>query len=110
MPQKVLPTEVRCQESASGEGQWGAFHRHQCYKRYTVIRDGTRYCKVHDPENVKARDQARQWKWKEEQKSRRIQVSGHMLLKACKDALAVNDNPAIAMILKEAINKAEGRW
>ena len=50
-----MKIEERCQRIVSGEGQWGAFHQHRCEKKFTVVRDGKRYCKIHDPEYIKAK-------------------------------------------------------
>lgn len=67
---KVLPPEERCQHSVCGDGPWGAFHPHQCYKKSTVIRDGKRYCTVHDPERVAAKNEEADRKYREESNKR----------------------------------------
>ena len=47
----------QCSVKVSGEGQWGAFHQHQCWKQATVERDGKWYCSIHDPEYIKTKDE-----------------------------------------------------
>ncbi len=44
----------QCSQRVSGEGQWGAFHQHQCSRKGVVVREGKAYCKVHDPEVIKS--------------------------------------------------------
>ena len=82
------------------------FH-HQCNRKRGYGKDGL-YCKIHDPEYIKEKDEARNEKYNKELAMRRIQYSGHNLLQACKDALEASHNPIVEKILMDAINKAEG--
>ena len=52
---------VRCSAQVREEGRWPRFH--QCKHLACVERDGKDYCKVHDPEAQKARDDASRKKW-----------------------------------------------
>jgi hypothetical protein len=62
MTRKVVSPEERCQILVLGTGPWGVFHRHQCENRAVVVSDGKRYCKIHDPEYIKAKDGEREAK------------------------------------------------
>ena len=108
---KILSREERCQEMVNGTGPWGTFHQHQCEKRFTVIRDSKRYCKVHDPEYIKAKSDVATRKWEEENTRRRashnLTINAGMLLQAYKDALEASHNPIVEKILMEAIAKVE---
>lgn len=43
----------------------GTFHGHQCHRKPIVTRDGKAYCKIHDPEYIKAKRATREAKWDE---------------------------------------------
>lgn len=69
---------------------WG--HTHQCEKKAIVERGGKPYCKIHDPEYIKAKDDERRAKfdkeWAEEKAYRELQNTA---IRACK---SINpDNP-----------------
>ncbi len=59
--------EGKCKYKVYPHDRWGAFHPHQCHKN--TWKDG--YCKQHHPDTVKARDEAREKRWKEEEDARR---------------------------------------
>jgi hypothetical protein len=40
-------------------------YRHQCEKKSVVTRNGVGYCKVHDPEYIKVKSEAREKVWNE---------------------------------------------
>ena len=42
----------------------------QCLKMAIVIRNGKAYCKIHDPEYIKAKDKERNAKWDKERAER----------------------------------------
>jgi hypothetical protein len=48
----------------SGEGTYGAFHRHQCNRKIKVDRGGNGYCAQHDPVAVKAKQEEREKQWR----------------------------------------------
>lgn len=52
-----MDKDTRCSVMVSGEGTWGAFHQHQCHKKAVVERNGKPYCKIHDPEYMKAKSE-----------------------------------------------------
>ena len=106
---RLISSKERCQKMVSGEGQWGAFHQHQCEKRSVIVRDGKRYCAIHDPEYIAKKDKERSEKWDERMRVERIKWSGPMLLQACKDALKFTHDPTVEKILMEAITKVEGK-
>ena len=56
---KIIPVEERCQERVSSGDRFGIFHPYQCEKKAVVVRVGKRYCKIHDPEYIKAKRKAR---------------------------------------------------
>ena len=105
----MIPTEERCQARVSGTGSWGAFHQHQCEKRAVVTREGKRYCKIHDPEYIKQKDDTSRKQYEQALAKRRLEWQAPMLLSACKEALEASHNPMVERILSKAINKAEGR-
>lgn len=46
----------QCSARVNGEGQWGAFHPHQCQKSAVVQEDGKWWCKVHSPSYKAAKE------------------------------------------------------
>ena len=106
---RLLDKSERCQEMVSPPGMWGAFQQHQCEKRAVAVLDGKRYCKIHHPEYIKKKQEAQTEKYNKELAMRRIQFSGHSLLRACKEALEASHNPVVEKILMDAINKAEDK-
>ena len=48
-----------CSVKVSPNTTWGSFHQHPCSKKAVVERDGKWYCKVHDPEYIKQKDEER---------------------------------------------------
>lgn len=53
---------ARCQSRVVSEG---GFHTHQCQNKPVITRDSKPYCKIHDPEYIKAKDAKRRAKWDE---------------------------------------------
>lgn len=94
--------------SVSGSGPWGAFHSHQCEKRAVVTRNGKRYCKIHDPEYVKAKGEERTKRWEAQHKADRIAHSGTYLLGICKKVMETTHDFESKKILADAIAKVEG--
>ena len=105
---KILDKQERCEETVSPPGMWGAFQQHQCYNKFIVMRNGKRYCKIHDPEYVKQKDDEQTKKFHAKWELEKIRLSGPMLLRACKEALEISHNPKVEKILMDAIRKAEG--
>ena len=58
----------QCSERVSDGGRWPHYYR--CTKKAVVERDAKHYCKVHDPEYIKAKRQAQGDKWDAERKKR----------------------------------------
>ena len=56
----------QCSERVSPNDKWGAFHSHPCSIKAVVERDGKPYCKIHDPEYVKAKREISQQKYEKE--------------------------------------------
>jgi len=48
----MTPTGKQCSAKV-----WGTWHYHICTKPAIVERNGEWYCKIHDPEYIKARDE-----------------------------------------------------
>lgn len=46
---------------------WDNFHKGQCQRNGVIERDGKWYCKQHDPEAVKAKEEAKRAQWRAEQ-------------------------------------------
>jgi uncharacterized Zn finger protein (UPF0148 family) len=56
-------SKKQCSEKVFPSGLYGSFHGYSCSKPATVERDGKWYCKIHDPEYVKAKDAKKRAKW-----------------------------------------------
>jgi len=58
---------------------WGGWNHHRCQKKAVVVRNDTPYCRIHDPEYIKARRLEKQTKFDKEQEeraeSRRLSVA-----------------------------------
>lgn len=54
-------SEKCCENVMTYVGNWP--RSHQCTRNAVVIREGKPYCKQHDPDAVKARQDARKVKW-----------------------------------------------
>ena len=89
--------------------RWGAFHPDGCPNNAIVEKDDKWYCRIHAPEYVAKKNAERQIKYDEKWAKRKIELSGHILLRACKDALKVSHDPIVEKILIDAINEAEGK-
>jgi hypothetical protein len=89
----------KCSERVMGEGQWGAFHTHQCKNKAVVERDGKWYCRIHDPEYVKEKRQKRFAEKDAQQKKKEdyFRLSS-TAVKACKEI-----NPENPMAVAEKI-------
>ena len=105
---------TQCSAQVNGQGNWGSFHQHQCSRKATIERDGVWYCRVHDPEYIKRKNEIATEKFHEEQKRKRIEYAAPELLEACKrvlldyEKLGKQIDPAYG-IVKQAIAEAEGR-
>jgi hypothetical protein len=77
---------TQCSAQVNGQGNWGSFHQHQCSRKATIERDGVWYCRVHDPEYIKRKNEIATEKFHEEQKRKRIEYAAPELLEACKEA------------------------
>ncbi|KKN82032.1 hypothetical protein LCGC14_0312990 [marine sediment metagenome] len=68
----LLPAAERCQKQVSSAGYW---HSRQCYSRFSLTREGVRYCKVHDPVRVQEKRDAQyaeyEAKWAKEREGMR---------------------------------------
>ena len=65
-----LTSEKRCVQLVYPNDRWGSFHGSQCSKIGIVQRDGKWYCKVHDPEYRKQKQEASMAKYQEEMHNR----------------------------------------
>ncbi len=52
----------QCSVMVVPNDQWGAFHQSQCLNRAVVERDSKSYCRIHDPEYIKQKDEERRLK------------------------------------------------
>ena len=66
-----LPEKHQCEEMIVPKEQYGSFHQYQCTRTATVERDGKNYCKQHDPEYIKAKNEEREKAWRKEMDSRK---------------------------------------
>jgi len=84
----------RCEATVSDQTGW---HRLRCSRKGRVERDGHWYCKVHDPEYIKAKDEERTKKYNAKWNERKTELTAY---KAC---VEINpDNPmAVAENIKD---------
>lgn len=100
---------TKCCEQVRDAGVWPRYH--QCRKAAAVVEGGAAYCKQHAPSAVKARDAARELRFKNESQSRQRQF-------ACVAALVGIEDPAQFMrdlrqaipILEEALEERGYDW
>lgn len=81
-----MTDKIRCQATSNPKDRWDSFHPQQCQKNAVVERNGKWYCKIHDPEYIKQKQNASMQKWQEEWKAeehkRRMQQLAPELLEA----------------------------
>ena len=53
-------------ERCSAQVSLDSWHYGQCSRKATVMRDGKYYCRIHDPEYIKAKDEEREAKYRAE--------------------------------------------
>ena len=82
----------RCCESVCGAGTWGAFHPHQCERKWKVKRKGKPYCTQHDPVKVKERDEKKQQKWDKEWKEKTARFALNAAAPEMYDLLSTIEN------------------
>ena len=99
----------QCCIMVSPPDRWGAFQQHKCRNNALIERNDKWYCKIHDPEYIAKKEAERRAKYDEQWAKRRIELCGHILLRACKDALEASHDPIVEKILVDAINEAEGK-
>ena len=73
--------ENQCCVKVSPNDRWGAFHSYQCSKKAVVNREGKFYCKIHDPEYIKAKSQKRTVEYTKEQDAKLYQWEREDLLR-----------------------------
>ena len=66
MAKQDMNNKEQCSIRVASAGTWGAFHPHQCRKVAVVTREGKLYCKIHDPEYIEAKREAREAEWDKE--------------------------------------------
>lgn len=54
--------DKQCCEKVWGAGVW---HTHQCKRKAVIEKDGKLYCKIHDPEYIKAKDKKKEAEYEE---------------------------------------------
>jgi hypothetical protein len=57
----------RCKEKVHPNDRWGSFHPRQCHAK--IWKHG--YCKIHHPDTVRIRQEAKEKRWEEEKEKRR---------------------------------------
>ncbi len=60
----------RCLKMVPGKGPWAWQNAHQCGNKAIVSREGKNYCRIHDPEYIKAKQAEREAKWDAESKDK----------------------------------------
>lgn len=94
----------RCCESVYGD-----WHSHRCSRKGIVLREGKKYCKQHDPELVKEKDDRRNEKWNHEravnQRKWHWQKNGEALWEELRDWITTH--PKKLSQIKDMIEKYE---
>ena len=91
----------RCSARVYPTDRWGAFHPYQCNKKSVVVRDGKLYCKVHDPEYIKAKqDKLYQEHIQHSDKKAKERTLANLAVSACQQV-----NPDNPQAVAEAIPK-----
>jgi hypothetical protein len=62
-PERFSSVSGQCSQMVFGVGGW---YSHHCAKRPKVIRDGKKYCTVHDPEYIKAKEEEKRKDWEKD--------------------------------------------
>jgi flagellar biosynthesis/type III secretory pathway protein FliH len=91
----------KCKKKVYPKERWGSFHPHQC--RRDIWKDG--YCKTHHPDTEKARQVAREKRWKEEEDARRKNSPLLLLQKAIKKIEELERQLASSNSIREAEKK-----
>ena len=55
----MTENKKQCSVRVQSNDRWGLFHPYPCSKTAIVERDGKWYCKIHDPEYIKAKQAKR---------------------------------------------------
>lgn len=63
--------DKKCCATVYPKERYGSFHGYSCTRKASVERDGKFYCKTHDPEERKKREEKSLEQYKEKQKVRR---------------------------------------
>lgn len=91
---------ARCAESVRDQGRWPPYH--QCERKPGYGPDGL-YCKQHDPEAVKRRDEERAMNRREQRERKRPQWYGAEMLKIIRQIAAGHNDPTA--LCREFIKK-----
>lgn len=83
-----MTTKGKCSQMVYDSSGYGAFHPHPCKRNAIVEIDGKLYCKIHDPEYIKRKDEIAYKKYEAESN---IRIAGNIAREACQK---INpDNP-----------------
>jgi len=63
----AVKKKERCKEKVHPNDRWGSFHPRQCHAK--IWKHG--YCKIHHPDTVRIRQEAKEKRWEEEKEKRR---------------------------------------
>lgn len=91
----------RCQEPSVPDS--GGFRFYQCKKAAMA---GGRFCKQHDPDEIKKRDQVKQAEWDCEWQKRRVQLYGPKFMRVLEQIAAGHNDPrALAQKTLDEFNR-----
>jgi len=83
------------------------FISHQCTRRVVVNYDGFNYCKIHDPEYIKAKGKARQEKWDREWAERRKRGNLEVVRRKATAGLTLDELNAVTPdLIRKALKEA----
>jgi len=64
----AVKIKERCKEKVHPNNRWGSFHPRQCHAK--IWKHG--YCKIHHPDTVRIRQEAKEKRWEEEKENNPI--------------------------------------
>ena len=87
------------------EKVWDGWHHFPCQRPAKVERDGKWYCGIHDPEYIKAKNQAKEEKWEAENKANEIKWAREVKIKSLVSGLTDEELSALTPEWVKASNQ-----
>jgi len=85
------PNKEQCSEKVYPHEAWGSLYPHRCPRIAVVQRNDDWYCKVHDPEYIKAKDAKQTAEWEVKGKKQRTEFTAYQ------QCIKINPNNPLAV-------------